>query len=790
MNFYNLDEIKRRADCEDVARRLLALDVKNGRCIAKWRGGDDYTVALSKEGFYDHKTKQGGSVIDFVMLVNGCDINLAADTLGQFLGLEPIKFKTIESRKVAKEYIYTDEAGNPKHKTVRFEPKDFRQYRFEDNEWKIGLENIQTYPYNLPEILKHDTVLVHEGEKACECAIINGFPNSTTLPMGAGKWKNEWAQWFKNKNIIIVRDNDDAGYEHGARLAWELKKIVASIRFITPSMITKGDAYEYFTLEGGTPQKLKALIDNTLCIPLESITEPKSSVDSREEINAKEANRTSFCNYKITIDPSRGNIQIPRNINEMIKDLKVRLMGFPKVVAGQLFDQNKKTKKIEYIKDAKDLTSWIAERTKLNPIFKQGAGYITPEMLYSSLTRTCEQYELISRVPHFPAIDGAYYSHGKLPEPSADFRYFEKFINFFCPASYADALMMKTCVCSLFFYEPRVDKPMWIIDTTDGAGQGTGKTKFVEMLSILMDSEPFWVDSQSVGNDMLLERIIKRLLSPQGREKRIFLIDNVQGYFKSEALASFVTQGSFSGLAPYGRGETTRINDLNFFITSNGGSFDRDLIDRSFIIHLDKPKQPLQFWESEVYSFISSHRFQIIADIGGLLQRKPNYKTETHSRFRSWERKVLMSVINNIEDYKIIFDTIKDRRNSADGEKERGEILNDAISSKIADLGYDPNKDFVWLESPVIIKWAQEAIPGFGGSMGGYTIQIIKQMYRTNIFTRLSPHITAFPLSSSSQRRRGMMWNGDEYIRARQSGNKPNVIQLMLDGQNVKQRLN
>ena len=63
MKFYDFDEITQAGDCIQFVTTVLGLTInREGRCQAVWRGGDGYNVALKKDGWYDHKTKEGGGL--------------------------------------------------------------------------------------------------------------------------------------------------------------------------------------------------------------------------------------------------------------------------------------------------------------------------------------------------------------------------------------------------------------------------------------------------------------------------------------------------------------------------------------------------------------------------------------------------------------------------------------------------------------------------------------------------------------------------------------------------------
>jgi hypothetical protein len=783
MDFVDKQDVLDRGDCIEVAKSLLGLKVEDDRCAATWRNGTNpKSVALTKDGWYDHSKKEGGSVIDLVMKVRNCNFVDSLEELAKFYNIER-KLKIAEGRKKIKEFTYNDAQGNPLHKSVRYQladgEKDFIQYRFENNDWCLGLGNIETVPYHLDKIKDFDTLFIHEGEGKCDCAIEHGITNSTCFCLGSGKWFPYWGAYFKDKDVIIVRDNDDAGYAHGARLAWELKTIAKSIKLITPSKITKGDCYEYFNEEGGTKDSFLQLTNATPALDIREIHEPKEAKEDKQEIDAKTLNKTAFKNYtseetgKKQKNGKMEKIYFARTAKELVQELSIRLLQFPKKCGGKLFDVDKKTGKHKEINDSNDLLGWIALKTGHNPIFKELNGFITSKMLFSILHREVEEFELISDMPHYPPIENVYYLKKDMPDPTPDYHYFNEFCQFFHGETYEDSLLIKICIASMFYYEYKVDKPMWIMDVAPGAGQGVGKTKAVELMAYLLNSEPFWISPNLFKVNDITTQLNRRMLSMDGRRKRIFLIDNVETFFKSPELASYITQGSFSGMAPYGKGETSRINDLNFFITSNKGTFDTDIIIRSFIVYFNYRKKRDDNWITTIKSYIKAHRFQIASEIIHILKTN-TFRCKPQTRFTVWEQNVLMPIVGTQANFDAVIKIIKERGATSDGELERAEILNDFIYNKLRDLPFfhpitsesiDPDKDYIFIESYVLMKWALEAIPNMGGKGGGNVMHVLRQMANSNPKFILCGAVEKWPMGKNvTGQKRGMMWRGRNFL--------------------------
>jgi P4 family phage/plasmid primase-like protien len=133
-------------------------------------------------------------------------------------------------------YQYKDESGRVLHETLRYEPKNFRQRRpgvtVEEGEWVYSLKDVRTVPYRVPEILASDRVepiFLVEGEKDVErleeLSEDGRDVVATTFPMGAGKWKDSFAKFFRDRWVVVVPDFDGPGLEGAEKVARELFEV-------------------------------------------------------------------------------------------------------------------------------------------------------------------------------------------------------------------------------------------------------------------------------------------------------------------------------------------------------------------------------------------------------------------------------------------------------------------------------------------------------------------------------------------------------------------------------------
>lgn len=171
-------------------------------------------------------------------------------------------FKDTSTNIIEKIYNYPDESGKIIHRTIRYRPKNFSQQRPDGKgNWLNNLDNVQTVLYNLPLVIKSSQVIIVEGEKDCD-ALNNLDFCATTNPMGAGKWKPHFNPFLRDKDIILIPDNDKPGKEHALSIANQLYGIVRSIKVIDlPGLPEKGDVSDFLNKFPDMIEAKKQLID-------------------------------------------------------------------------------------------------------------------------------------------------------------------------------------------------------------------------------------------------------------------------------------------------------------------------------------------------------------------------------------------------------------------------------------------------------------------------------------------------------------------------------------------------
>lgn len=130
-------------------------------------------------------------------------------------------------------------------------------------------------PYNVWKQDKERFTLICAGEKDMLMARSWGF-NAICLTGGEARLPFN-IDWFRNRDVVIAYDNDDAGIKGAAKLAKNLMRVVHSLKNLTNFhniCVEKGeDIYDFFVKYQRNGQDLQNLINLTPLMAMEDIQE-------------------------------------------------------------------------------------------------------------------------------------------------------------------------------------------------------------------------------------------------------------------------------------------------------------------------------------------------------------------------------------------------------------------------------------------------------------------------------------------------------------------------------------
>lgn len=754
--------------------------IRAGRFPAVWRNSRDFNCAIAPDGraWFDHVQKEGGSVIDLAMLLESCPTpSLAASVLGDRYNVEPkVQPKVIlpEGGTLASRYMelrskgwelratypYVDENGVELYSVLRLENPETGEKTFlqrTPNHW--GLESVRRVLYRLPEVIKAGTVYVVEGEKDADTlsSLIpaDASTAATTNSGGAKNWDEAFNCFFQNKDVVVLADNDEAGQEHAKLILRQLANVVHSLKLVTPSTLHKGDVTDYLEKEHHSYSELLALIKATPLYDRQALS--AETTEFSVEV-ARKLNEEPFRNFTLVESLDKNGktkiTEVPIKAGELCENCRQRFLGFPQRISSVLFDRNVKTGEIQFFPMPDALFAWVALTSKQPVEWTRVRGAISHAQFFNALMLTAKVYEGIAAAPHWPLRPEIFYVSKPLPTVKpGDTSTLDKLVNFFSPASEDYKPLLRAFFMAPMFYNSAAPHPAWLIDSVDG--KGVGKTTLVKFLAYLYQESPIDIDAYALKKDF--QSIVKRLISSDGRSRRIVLLDNVQGTLCSPNLARLITATSVSGIAPYGRGEETRQNDLTYVLTSNAASLDDDLAQRVYTIKLRRTRHSSS-WESRLRSFIDVNRERIYAEIISRFS-KPKYTSDCQStRYPEFEKVVLCAACNTEEEYVacagLLTANIEQANVSTDRAQEVEEVFREALAEVLVTVpGASARPSFLNSAAFSHIIFNSETL-----RLEKVTKPEIEEMIQSGVLTAFQKDVRI--IRSGSKVLRGRLWRG------------------------------
>jgi len=190
---------------------------------------------------------------------HACNVGGTAREFAKRIGVEA---PADDRRSAENVYDYRDEKGALLYQVVRFAGKKFRQRRPDAKaRWLWNLEGVRRVPYRLPELLEaKGNVFVVEGEKDVETLRAQGLA-ATCNSGGAGRWREEYGEYLKDRVCIVLPDNDDPGRAHAREVAEKLRPFAAEVLAVElPDLPPKGDVSDWLA-QGHTAGELLALVE-------------------------------------------------------------------------------------------------------------------------------------------------------------------------------------------------------------------------------------------------------------------------------------------------------------------------------------------------------------------------------------------------------------------------------------------------------------------------------------------------------------------------------------------------
>jgi RecA-family ATPase len=247
----------------------VSADAPGGFLVHLFNGGDPIAAknyVCSKLGMEPWQPKKGNGHSNGQSFDDDIDAALAGRPTTSTATATPAAAPTpnvlAAPRKLVCNYDYTNLNGKLVYQVRRFEPKKFTQRRPDGRGGWITtkvFEGISRVLYRWPELAAElaaypeAPIFCTEGEKDCDN--VRALDLFATCVAGS-VWTPEIAAVLKDRDVIFLEDNDEAGRENAAKAGLALHSIAKSVRVASfPDLPEKGDVSDWIRLD---PEKHNA----------------------------------------------------------------------------------------------------------------------------------------------------------------------------------------------------------------------------------------------------------------------------------------------------------------------------------------------------------------------------------------------------------------------------------------------------------------------------------------------------------------------------------------------------
>ncbi len=135
---------------------------------------------------------------------------------------------------VVKQYIYNDINGLPMLKKSRTADKSFfwEYYDRATCTWQKGRNGITPPLYKWDLAKRANVVYIVEGEKDVDTLTGMGLAAVSLADGAKSKWQNTYSDFFSNKIVVIIPDNDKPGREYADMIAEKLLGVACEIKLL------------------------------------------------------------------------------------------------------------------------------------------------------------------------------------------------------------------------------------------------------------------------------------------------------------------------------------------------------------------------------------------------------------------------------------------------------------------------------------------------------------------------------------------------------------------------------
>ena len=391
-------------------------------------------------------------------------------------------------------------------------------------------------------------------------------------------------------------------------------------------------------------------------VPTESIMDIQTDRVVEVELISKE-----IYNYSMEeFEKPNGDVgyrKVAKQLPVVAKEILEITDGWPKTIQGTPFYLQ--SGKFRYLYDTSDFISWLSDAALL--YLSSGADMPTKTELFRKVRDATQDFETIANYPYEPRPKDVYIINEI--EAVSGTKRLDGLLKFFSPAGDIDSVLLRAA-----FVTPMLEslggRPAFIIDST--AGRGAGKTSVVDAIGSLYGGT-ISVKSNYFRDKNASSEVDKSLMDELGKQKRVVLVDNVSGFFGSEAFAEALTRKTVQARLSYGKGTEFRRNDLTWFLTANDAEYDADAISRSVFLKVKRHTYDPD-WQDKLDAYLESHREVILGEIINIIRVGKGIEGKSPTRYSFWCEKVLKNCCRDKDHYDNVYKGVIDNKQEYDAD--------------------------------------------------------------------------------------------------------------------------
>lgn len=166
-----------------------------------------------------------------------CFTGCTSEAICGALGLEMTSLFPEHQKREDTEYVYRSKDGKLLYKKVRTQDKQFYILSYSSSsEWVRGLKSTSRVLYNLSQVLEARAtsarVFLIEGEKDADRLFMQGLIATTPIEGAGSRLHQEYVGQLEGCNIVLLYDEDAAGYKRRDQWLSLLQGKVASIKVV------------------------------------------------------------------------------------------------------------------------------------------------------------------------------------------------------------------------------------------------------------------------------------------------------------------------------------------------------------------------------------------------------------------------------------------------------------------------------------------------------------------------------------------------------------------------------